>query len=152
MKFFTRQWANNDMTEEETETIPAAYFRHLEAIDLPRPVLDLASINPHDAYVLEVEYTSSDRTLHLLLRCGDLQAGYFDALLNFSNAEIEPPDLASLINARRPAKFEILYDEVDRVDKTMFEYRLLLHPVGEVTIRFQNVAIDRRPVADRSTK
>jgi hypothetical protein len=137
------------MTDEEAEAVVPAYGRHLEAIDPPRPVRDLADLNPHDAYVLDVEHEPSAGILRLRLKCGDLQAGYFDAFLAFSGVTIAPDHVRALVEARRPAEFVILYDEVDRADDGAFEYRLLLDPVGEVVFRFRDVAIVRKPVAGR---
>jgi hypothetical protein len=149
LKFFTRGWAHGAMTDEDAEAIAPAYRLHLEAIDLPQAVQDLATLNPHDAYILDVEHEPQISLLRLRLRCGDLQAGYFDALLCFSGVTIAPAHAATLAEARRPAKIEILYDEVDRAESGAFEYRLLLHPVGEAAFQFKDVEIARIPVADR---
>jgi hypothetical protein len=149
LNFYTRAWVNGDMTDEEADAVVPAYRCHLEAIGLPQRVKDLAGLNPHDGYILDVEHEPSVNTLRLRLRCGDLQAGYSDALLAFTGAMIRPADAATLARARRPADFEILYDEVDRAEGGAFEYRLLLHPSGEVSIRFSDVAVVRKPVADR---
>jgi len=149
LKFFTRGWIHGDMTDEEAAAVTPAYARHLEAIDLPQPVRDLAGLNPHDAYVLDVDHEPSASTLRLRLRCGDLQTGYFDTFVHFTGVTIHPVHLAVLVGARRPAEFEILYDEVDRVGAAAFEYALLFDPVGEVTFQFGDVALVRRRVADR---
>ncbi len=149
MKFFTREWLCGDMTDEQAGEIAAAYWRHIDKLDLPEPVRELAHLNPHDAYILDVEHEAAGRVLRLRLRCGDLPMGYFDALLSFSGVTIPSAHLARLVEARRPAEFEILYDEVDRADAGRFEYRLLLHPVGEVAILFEDAAIAKRPVAGR---
>jgi hypothetical protein len=131
--------------------VPPAYQRHLQTLDLPRAVRDLAFLNPHDAYILDVEYDPSAHLLRLRLRCGDLQVGYFDAVLDFSGVIIHPDHLARLIEASRPAKFEVLYDEVDRSSADLFDYRLLLHPVFEIAFQFTDIDIARQPVMDRRT-
>jgi hypothetical protein len=114
-------------------------------------VRDLAILNPHDAYILDVEYDPSAHLLRLRLRCGDLQVGYFDALLNFAGVMIQSDHLEMLIKASRPAKFEVLYDEVDRSSADLFDYRLLLHPVFEIAFQFTDIDIARQPVMDRRT-
>jgi hypothetical protein len=149
LKFFTRGWIHGDMIDEEAEAVSPAYRRHLEASDLPHPVRDLASLSPHDAYILNVEHEPSAGTLRLRLRCGDLQTGYFDAFVDFTGVTIRPAHAAALVEARRPAEFEILCDEVDRAAAGAFAYRLLLDPVGEVSFQFKGVAVVRRRVADR---
>lgn len=149
MKFFTRDWCQGKMTDEEAEAVIPTYQRHLDKLDLPESIRELAGLNPHDAYILDTEHEPREGTLRLRLRCGDLQIGYFDATLAFTHAILTSVDAATLVRARYPAKFEILYDEVDKVASAAFEYRLLLYPTGEVSIGFNQVAIARRPVADR---
>ena len=151
MKFFTRQWADGAMDDETADAVLPAYRHHLETLYLNQSLKDLAELNPHDGYVLDAEHEPSTRSLRLQIRCGDLQAGYFDAELTFTDATITPADKATLADARHPAGFEILYDEVDR-EAGAFVYRLLLHPAGEISIRFRNVAIVRVPLADRRPK
>ena len=149
MKFFTRDWADGDMTDAEADAVAPAYWHHVGALDLPTPVRALADLNTHDASVLDVALHPAANTLRLRLRCGDQQTGYFDAMLTFTGATIRPADAATLERARRPANVEVLYDEVDRADGRTFEYRLLLYPAGEVSIRFTDVAILRKPAVDR---
>src|SRR4051812_14864216 len=103
------------MTDNQADAVAPAYHRHLEAINLPQSVRNLATLNPHDAYILDIDHDPPAATLRLRLRCGDLQVGYIDASLTFSQVTIAPDHLAILIQARRPAEFEILYDEIDRV-------------------------------------
>jgi hypothetical protein len=148
LKFFTRKWVNGATDDEAADAVVPGYWRHLETLGLHQSLKDLAELNPHDGYILNVEHEPSTHSLRLRLRCGDLQAGYFDAVLTFVGATITPADKATLAEARHPAGFEILYDEVDR-EAGAFVYRLLLHPAGETSIRFNDVAVVRVPVADR---
>jgi hypothetical protein len=140
------------MTDDEADTVPPAYQCHLQTLNLPPSVQDLSSLNPHDAHILDVQHEPSVHVLRLRLRCGDLQVGYFDALLIFSGVIIQSDHLARLIEAKRPAKFEILYDEVDRSRADRFEYRLLLDPAFEVEFQFTDIDIVRQPVMDRRTR
>jgi len=151
LKFFTRSWAQGDMTDDERLAVGKAYQKRLEAINLPSPVGDLAALNPHDGYILDVAYEPIATILRLRLRCGDLQVGYFDAFLNFSGVTIQPDHLGMLIEARRPADFEVLYDEVDRNEADTFEYRLLLHPSFEVAFQFKGIVISQQPTGNRRT-
>jgi len=112
MNFFTREWVHGNMTDEKADAVAPAYQRHLQAINLPQSVQDLANLNPHDAYILDIDHDPAAATLRF--RCGDLQVGYVDAELNFSGMTIPPDHLAMLIKAKRPAQFEVLYDEVVR--------------------------------------
>ncbi len=149
MKFFTRGWVHGDMSDDEAEAVVPAYRQHLETIGLSPPARELASLNPHDAHIMDVVHEPSVGTLRIRLRCGDLQTGYFDALLDFAAVTIRPTHVTALVEASRLAEFEILYDEVDRVDVDTFEYRLMLDPVGEVAWGFKDVRIARCRVIDR---
>lgn len=149
MKFFTREWVNGEMSDEAADAVVTSYHGYIASIDLPQSIKNLASLNPHDACILEVAQEASANTLRLRLRCGDLQVGYFDAILTFTGATVGTNDATTLARAKSPANCEVLYDEVDRADAAAFEYRLLLCPAGEFSIRFGDVTIVRKPVADR---
>ena len=148
MKFFTRAWARGEMANAEAAAVPDVYWRYVATLNLPTSVAALSQVNPHDALVLGVEHQPELLRLTLRLRCGDLQRGYSDITLAFSQVVVDGVTLDTLKHAMRPARVEVLYDEVDRSDER-FEYRLLLDPVGEVRIRFQQVEITTRPVSNR---
>jgi hypothetical protein len=148
MKMFTRAWVNGQMTDEQTTAVPELYKHFLAALDLPPTIMALSKINPHDAYVLGVEHQPERSRLMLQLRCGDLQRGYSDVTLAFSHVTVDLETLEILRRAVRPSRVEVLYDEVDRSGDS-FEYRLLLYPDGEVSIRFQQVDFTQERVADR---
>src|SRR5262249_36247260 len=148
MKFFTRPWVNGEMDDEQAAALPEAYRHYLTALDLPTPIVALSKVNPHDAYLVALEHDPEHSQLTLRLRCGDLQRGYSDVTLAFSQVTVDRAALDTPRRAVRPASVEVLYDEVDRSGEC-FEYRLLLYPDGEVGLQFQWVDIAERPVADR---
>jgi hypothetical protein len=149
MKFFTRGWVHGDMTDAESDAVLLAYVAYMDSLNLPESLQKLNSVDAHDAYILHVAHDAAAQSLLLLLRGGYLQVGYWDIELKFSGATINDDHYQRLVEAAHPPEFEILYTEIDRSSNKMFEYRLLLHPVGEISIRFTDVAIDRRPVANR---
>ena len=150
MKFFTRSCANGESTEEEAAAVPESYRHYLAKLDLPPPIAALSRVNTHDAYVLSVEHQPERSRLSVQLRCGDLQRGYSDVTIAFSFVTIDSTALETLQHAVRPARVEVLYDEIDRSGEC-FVYRLLLFPSGEVNIGFRHVDLAERPVADRSS-
>jgi hypothetical protein len=152
LKFFTRRWAHGDMIDEAADAVAPAYKRHLETLDLPQSMRELARLNPHDGYILDVGFEPLTSAMHLRLRCGDQQTGYFDASLSFSGVTIQPAHLTKLATAIRPAEFEILYDEVDRAGADVFDYRLLLRPDGDIEFQFKAVSVVRQRVADRHAR
>ncbi|MEZ0266545.1 MAG: hypothetical protein ACAI43_17590 [Phycisphaerae bacterium] len=137
------------MTDDDASAVVPAYWRHVDGLDLPPNVLALARLNVHDALVLDVRHEPGAGRLDLRLRCGDLQAGHFDATLSFSCVTIASACAAILARAAGSAGTEILYDEVDRGDAGGFAYRLLLHPEGNTEIGFADVNINRRPADGR---
>jgi hypothetical protein len=148
MKFFTRAWANGELTIEQSAAIPEAYWRYLATLQLPPAIAALSKVNTHDAYILSVDHQPARSLLTLRLRCGDLQRGYSDVTLAFSHIVADPATMVTLRGAVRPASTEVLYDEIDRSGEC-FDYRLLLYPDGEASIQFRQVTIVERPVVDR---
>jgi len=148
MKFFTRAWTRGEMTEEQAAAVPGAYWRHVASLHLPPTIAALSELNPHDAFVLGVDHEPEYSRITLRLRCGDLQRGYSDVSLAFSDVTVDLASLDSLRCAVRPARVEVLYDEVDRLGDC-FEYRLLLHAVGEASILFRQVELTEQFVTDR---
>jgi hypothetical protein len=148
MKFFTRAWINGELTDEQSATLPNAYWRYLATLGLPPPIVALSKLNPHDGFVLAVDYQSERSQFTLRLRCGDLQRGYSDVTLAFSDAIVDVATLDTLRCAIRPARVEVLYGEIDR-SGDYFVYRLLLYPDDEASIQFRQVDITEQSVTDR---
>lgn len=151
MKFFTRAWANGELSDEATQAIGPAYRDYLDSLNLSPHLRELADLNSHDGYILNVNYDEAANSLKLRLRCGDLQVGYFDATLVFADAVIPPNDVELLRQATRPNDAEILYDEVDVLGRNKFEYRMLLWPDGEAAIRFRDVSLNIQNVLTRES-
>jgi hypothetical protein len=158
MKFFTRAWATGELTDEEYAKVPDAYWKYLAALHLPPAVAAFSKINVHDAHILAVDHQPEHSLLTLRLRCGDLQRGYSDITLVFSQVTVDLGTVDTLRRAVRPACVEVLHDEIvevlyDEVDflAERFDYRMLFYPDGEVSVQFGKVDIIERPVEDRYT-
>ncbi len=148
MKLFTRAWIKGEMTDEQAAALMDAYWRYLDTLGLPPTMVALSKLNPHDALVLAVDYEPERSQLALRLRCGDLQRGYSDVTLVFSGVTVDTATLDTLRRSLRPARAEVLYDEVDR-SGNYFDYRLLFYPEGEASIQFRQVDITGQSVTDR---
>lgn len=90
MKFFTIDCYNSWYSEyEDSRRLKVAfqqYQHHLEAMQgvLPAEVLALAELRgTDDGLVVEVKHDREGRVLTLILRCGDLQMGYYDLRLHY---------------------------------------------------------------------
>jgi len=148
MRFFTKEWLSGELTDEAFEAVPTEYRLHLAALRLPHDVLALAEVDNHDGLVLDVEYEPQPKKLMLRLRCGDLQRGYCDLTISYSDAALDAASLAVLREAVRNPKDELLYDEVDRVGDR-FEHRFILSSHKEACVRFAAVAVSTHPVGGR---
>ena len=114
MKFFTRAWLHGDLPDAEAEKVPAAYLAHLAALGpaLPDVARRLATeISLHDGLLGGVE--RKEGRLGLLFRAGNQQAGYFDAMLEYEDAELADADAFFLQNAVGRRDIALVYDEFD---------------------------------------
>jgi hypothetical protein len=144
MKWFTREWATGELSDQEWERVPVLYDAHLALISdrLSPDALALASaVNIHDGHVKKSRHSGT--TIELQLVVGDLQSGYQWVVLLFVGASLLDP--ASLDELHLDAAHtELLYDEIDLADDGLFDYRVLVWPRGELAIRFSAVTISTR--------
>jgi hypothetical protein len=146
MRFFTRSWARGEPGPEAVEEVRRTYRSHIEGliVRLPLAVEELATaLDLHDALIRRVTVDRRAAVLRIELRCGDLQAGYFDAVLQYSGVLLEKTDLVTLEGRARDPRTEVLYDEVDIDGDGHLCHRLLFWPDGELEVRFTSFAMDR---------
>ena len=145
MRFFTKQWLSGGLSDDEYEATPDAYWRHVSSLQLPPDVLALSQFNPHDARILDVSSEPHAGRLTLRLRCGDLQCGYHQVQLAYSEARIDDASLKQLHCATTLPFDEILYDEVDRAGER-FEHRFIFASKAEISISFGSITITPLPL------
>lgn len=151
MKYFKREWSE-EVDAAETDRAHQAYLQHLRQIEerLSSDLRKLATdVSLHDALFKAFDYDDSASVLEIRLRCGDLQVGYFDLDLHYEGACIVNGYTPALAAAVHNPKTEVLYDEVDVADGSLFEHRMLLWPQGDVTIRFRHCSLSYSPVTSR---
>jgi hypothetical protein len=152
MKFFTREWHAGSIPDAEANKVIADYAAHLDAllVNMPATVSVLArSINLHDGLIRNVSFDRSDHKLEIAMRCGDLQVGYFDIDLFYSNVDVGATDLAGLDSGTGDIGVEALYDEVDR-HAEKWVHRILFWPYREACIVFGELGIHLDPRKDRN--
>jgi hypothetical protein len=150
VKYFTREWAAGDLSDEATDAARRLYSERLEVVlpRLPSTVRELASrVNLHDALLFRVQVSTTAEELALELVGGDFQSGYSDIRLEYSGVDLGAIDLGALSSIARDRRTEVLYDEVDLLDEALFEHRILFWPRGDVAISFRRLklAISSRP-------
>ncbi len=136
MLFFTPAWMHGDAEEDAL----AAYETHLQAIGrgLPIRVLDfIRTVSLHDGRIQRVCYGRGS-PLVMLLRCGDVQAGYYDLELTYHGLSLAKSDLRCLAGICLAPAEELLYDEFDLVGD-MVVHRILFSSLREVSLVFRQM-------------
>jgi hypothetical protein len=162
VKWFTREWASGDLTDEQHEAAMRAYDAHLQAItpSLPNDIRSLlgsdSSISLHDASFIEAQESLDElKTLTVDIFAFDYEKGVlhddkywtFPRLLIriiYYNATVISPDSVEEFEYRAGTKQdEIIRDEIDRTDDGNLEHRFLLHPWESpyVCIQFRDAAV-----------
>ena len=152
MKYFSRAWAQGELSDAEHSAIARSYERYLDGVlsGLPASVAALARDVPlHDALIRQVVANYDAGSLKLDLLCGDLQGGYVDIGLTYGKVDWSPLDMEALARRAADPETELLFDEIERLSEEVFEHRVLLWPDDEVAIRFAELAIERVPRSDR---
>ena len=152
MKFFTRKWAEGSCDENDSRMVPACYDEYLLGISnlLPRRVLDFVrEVNLHDGLFQGVVLAPHTSRLAMKIRCGDLHVGYFDVNLEYTKLALLDRMIQELDVVVNNAATEILYDEIDVFQDSVFEHRLLCDPTGELVIRFGSFSFSTSKVSNR---
>jgi len=152
MKYFTQEWAYGGLADADAEKVRSSYWRYIDSImpKLTAPVIELAKhTNIHDGLIRYVVVDRQDEELLLALRCGDLQMGYYDLDLTYSNVEFNLDDIVALASVSRNRKTELLYDEVDINEHNKFMHRILFNPENEISIVFTGLEIKKEDRPDR---
>lgn len=136
MKFKT---PSSDDGVEVWKAFQQACARHLDEMRgvLPDHVLELATLQGvDDGLIVEVRHDKIERVLHLTLRCGDLQMGYYDLILTYKDADISPKHEKLLAKFARttidPGHYdaEICRFEVDLTEDGRIEHRIEFYVEG----------------------
>lgn len=152
MRYFTRGWANGELTDDEVEKVREAYEKRLAEIAsrLPSAVTRLEQgVSLHDALIESVRWTPSVAELRLTLVAGDLEVGYHAIQLTYRGAVLGNHRIESLRNVAHNREACVLYDEVDIADDGTLAHRLLFWPNEEVAIDFRELQYACTPRNDR---
>jgi ribA/ribD-fused uncharacterized protein len=144
MRFFTHKYYFGS-SEAGYRDVWARYRRHLEEMEavLPPEVVEVARLpSMDDGLVVQVEHDRKRGVLTLVMRCGDLQVGYYDLTVRYEGARITPKDEWHLAVAAREGG-DLAYHEVDRTEDGAIVHRLLFHPGLEVDVRCHTLVWER---------
>lgn len=151
MRYFTRDWADGLLSDEETDRASDAYRARLAEV---RPRLspgaaELADADLHDAVIDLVAWAPHERRLVASWVAGDLQRGYVEVSAVYTGVTLEAGAVEALRDLARDRAAELMYDEVDLADDGSLRHRLLFWPRHEVVVAFGDVQVTVDPRPDR---
>lgn len=139
MRYFTRGWANGELTDEEDEAVRRAYEARLVEIAsrLPPAMTRLGrGVSLHDALIESVRWRPSLAELCLKLVSGTSEGGYQAIQLTYRGAMLGKSRIDSLRSVACNREASVLSQEIDIADDGTLAHRLLFWPNDEVTIEF----------------
>lgn len=153
MKYFSESWLSNSaLSDAEVDAVRDAYWNEIEAIksELSPSVLELATkLNLHDGLVKSFELDRAVNRLTIILRCGDLQAGYSGVELTYSDVDTTTLDSALLKIIATDPETELLYDEVGLASPGCFVHRIIFSPIREIEVVFCQLTVAVYPQTNR---
>jgi hypothetical protein len=108
---------------------------------------DARDLKSRDRKVVRVRFPAPAplciRALTVLMRCGDLQVGYFDQV------EMTLGQVDSLRDLARTPRLEALYDKVDAVGVDRWTHRTIFSDYRETTVALERLGLRLTPTAGR---
>ena len=139
------------MRDEGPSNAQELYEAHIEGLSRPLPEdamrLVRGEVNLHDGLLSRVEW--SPIRLELQFRAGDLQVGYFDALLCYGNPVTDVGGTTFLQEIVGRRDVEVLYDEFDTSEDGRWVHRMLYWPQREIQVQFESFTVSVTPAASR---
>ena len=151
MRYFTRGWLSGEYSDEDHEAAVVQYGARLESIRpaLSPQVVSLTERNLHDGVIDFIEWDARTLELSLALIIGDQQCGYSQLRIDYKGAMLGEERLETLRQLARDRRVELLYDEVDVDERSVFQHRMIFWPTYEVTIDFTELELSDNPRTDR---
>lgn len=144
MQWFTREWRDGALSDEEWQQRLDDYVLHTAALrpDLPLDQAWLLDQDLHDGQVQS--WRESDGQFSWVLLTGDLERGYRLTSLHYLDAHLIGADTEDLDELLLGSRSELLYDEVSQVGDIL-EHRFLFDPSGEFGVRFRRASVSYAP-------
>ncbi|MEO8800090.1 MAG: hypothetical protein ABI551_19500 [Polyangiaceae bacterium] len=156
MRYFSRGWANGELTDAESDAASDAYDARLDEIasHLPASVLRLVrEVGLHDALFERLIWSPGKKHLRVGFVVGTSVVGYTTVMIGYDGAMLGRRRVDALRRAVSDREAVVLYQEVDIDDhrvsgKRLFTHRLLFDPSEEVSIDCEEMSVTFGPRAD----
>lgn len=162
MRWFTREWQDGELSDEDAEARDPAYAEYVLSIAdrLPQRIRAFAlateaAMSVHDALVDEADLDVAAGRIEFLLLNGDLQAGYGKLRLTFLDAELLEPTVERLGQLLADPRTEFLRQELELTEgpsATAHTVRFLLWPEGQISIRCRDLLIEWHSIRDNTRR
>ena len=152
MKFFTRAWCTGEMSDEEHEQVVQNYWSYFDSIskNFPYNILNFAKkISVHDGLIRKIVIDRGLASVHLFLRCGDNQTGYFDLDIIYSGVRFPLSNIDAFESLSKNRHTNILYDEIDIEPSQLYVHRIIFYPEHEILLVFSNLSYLATPKSGR---
>ncbi|MBK9099741.1 MAG: DUF4085 family protein [bacterium] len=142
MKYFTREWCNGRLNDEQYQKVKNSYRNYINRIysKLPATIKKLLRQNGlHDSLFKSVLIDQRKNYLHIKFLSGDLQMGYFEFEIVYIGINLSNKIIDDLFRIFRNEKTEFLYDEIRMIEKNKFEHSMIFYPKGEVELTCKQI-------------
>jgi hypothetical protein len=151
VRYFTRGFANGELSDQEVEAVHRAYAERLRTIETALPdamkaLRDGPSL--HDAILERVRWGPSTGNLVIAFVAGTSETGYKTVSLTYRGAMLGAQRVSAVQRIARDRETCVLFQELDAESDSTLVHRLLFWPTEEVTIDYRGLDYAVVPRAD----
>ena len=159
MRWFTRQWQDGELSDDEAEARDPDYRTYIRSVidRLPEHVRAFAQemtehMSVHDGLLDRATIDLVNRRIELVLLNGDLQVGYGKLRLEFLEADLIEPIIDQLQPLLSNPETEFIRQEVELAEgaSASLELRFLLWPEGQIAIACRDIHVSWSAIEDRT--
>lgn len=128
---------------EELKRVSKAYseFLAVQSRNLPQSAIELSKLaGMEDGLFVLVLRKNCNRDLRIIMRCGHLQMGYYDLVLDYENVEMSSEHNRTLAHMARASVSDqvngcdFVYEEFECIKNGRFEHRMIFMSWQELTL------------------
>lgn len=144
MKYFTKQWCWNNLSDKKIRDISQRYDNYINLM-YPKLLFHLKilskNISLHDGIVKKIKLSPSKKDLIFFGIFGDLEIGYFSLKTEYKNIINFELDFAFNLFSKK--NVEIIRDEIEIIenDDTTFVHKFIFSNKSEFQIEFRDCSL-----------